>query len=206
MEPSFNIEVKSAKSRKKKRGGALENNIDNKKFTTEFKTGDTTEFDSVNMEKKCLVEKTSFDHREGGTFAGRNSNQTLKNSKIQTKRALSKSLEKINFLSNDNNDILLDEPVVLLPSLKNLVNVFVYKSFALDIGLDKVVGKSSQKKCTVVRKLFSRINGFGEVSTSLKFSRIIQATFTSELDLIKATEKTIGAKIIVNTNFKKSTG
>ncbi|KAG9303107.1 hypothetical protein G9A89_005065 [Geosiphon pyriformis] len=32
------------------------------------------------------------------------------------------------------------------------------------------------------------------------------AIFTSDLDLIKATEKTISTKIIVNTNLKKSIG
>ncbi|KAG9286756.1 hypothetical protein G9A89_012306 [Geosiphon pyriformis] len=126
----------------------------------------------VDMEKECLVKETSFDYGKGGTFTGRDSDHTPKSSKTQTKRALDKPLRKINFLNDDDNNIFLDKPVVLPPLLKNLVNISVHKSFALDIGLDKV---------------------------------IIRMTFTSELGLIKATNKTASAKIMVNTNLKKFT-
>ncbi|KAG9291331.1 hypothetical protein G9A89_003983 [Geosiphon pyriformis] len=74
-----------------------------------------------------------------------------------------------------------------------------------DISLDNVVGNSVQKKLVVVRKLFSKINGFGGASAPSKFARIIRITFTSELSLVQASKKTKDVKILVNTNLKKST-
>ncbi|KAG9302477.1 hypothetical protein G9A89_006441 [Geosiphon pyriformis] len=203
-------------SLKKKRGGALEDNISNKKIVTAkvssgrlwgSKTGNTTESDSVDMEEEFLVEETSFDHDKSGIIAGRDLEQTPKSSKIQTKKALGKLLGKIDFLGgNDDDDILLDKPVVLLPPLKNLINVSVRKIFTLDISLDNVVGKSTQENLVVVRKLFSKINGFGEVSTPSKFAGIVRVTFISEVSLIKVTKLATDTKILVNTNFKKSFG
>ncbi|KAG9296033.1 hypothetical protein G9A89_011885 [Geosiphon pyriformis] len=191
MESGFNIGVKSAESRKKRKGGALEDNIRNRKFVTakSAKTGDTTESDSVDIEEECLVEETSFDYRKNSILTGRDLEQTPKSSKILIKRVLRKPLEKINFLDDNNDNILLEVSLTLSPSLKTLVDISVRKLFALDIGLDKMYEKSSQKKLSVIRKLFSGIN----------------ATFTSELSLMKATEKTTDAKILVNFNFKNST-
>ncbi|KAG9291930.1 hypothetical protein G9A89_004868 [Geosiphon pyriformis] len=159
------------------------------------------------MEKKCLVEETSFDYGKDGALAGGDHNQTPTSSKVKTKKALDKPLGKIDFSKDsDNNGVFLDASLELPPSMKNLVNVLVRKSFALDIGLDKVAGKFSQEKLVVVRKLFSGINGFEEASTPLKFSGIIRAMFTSELSLMKATDKAAGVKILVNTDLKKSSG
>ncbi|KAG9306164.1 hypothetical protein G9A89_016068 [Geosiphon pyriformis] len=215
MEPSFNISVKSAESRKKRRGSVLENDIGNRKFTATrvssscswgSETGDTTESDSVDMEEECLVEETSFDHRNGSAFAKEDLEQMSKSLKILTKRAFGKSLGKIDFLGDDFNNILLDKPVVLPPPLKNLVNISVRKSFALDISLDNIVGKSAQKKLVVVRKLFSKINGFGEASTPSKFAGVVKTMFTSELSLVQASKKAEEIKILVNPNLKKSSG
>ncbi|KAG9300320.1 hypothetical protein G9A89_011393 [Geosiphon pyriformis] len=208
MESGFNIGVKSAESRKKRKGGALEDNIDNRKFAAAkgFETGDTTESDNVDIEEEFLVEKTSFDYGKSGILAGGDLEQTPKSLKILTKRVLSKPLGKIDFLSNNNDDILLDKSVVLPSSLKNLVNVSVKKSFTLDISLNNVIGKSAQKKLMVIRKLFSKINGFGGASTLLKFAGIIRVTFTSELSLVQVSKKAKEAKILVNTDLKKSSG
>ncbi|KAG9286125.1 hypothetical protein G9A89_010139 [Geosiphon pyriformis] len=116
-------------------------------------------------------------------------------------------LGKINFSGCNNSDnVLLDTPLELPSSLKNLVTVSVRKSFTLDIGLDKVIRKSSQEKLMVVRKLFLRINGFGGASTLSKFSGIIKVSFTSESSLAQASKKAENAKILVNTDLKKSTG
>ncbi|KAG9297239.1 hypothetical protein G9A89_015490 [Geosiphon pyriformis] len=185
-------------SKKKRRGGVLEDGS---------KTGDTTESKSVNMEEECLVEKTSFDYGKSGALAGGDHDQTLTGSKVKTKKALGKSLGKIDFSkSSDDDSVLSDAPFKLPPPMKNLVNVPVRKSFALDISLDKVASKFSQEKLVVVRKLFSGINGFGRASTPSKFSEIIKVTFTSESSLMKATDKAASAKILVNTNLKKSFG
>ncbi|KAG9306145.1 hypothetical protein G9A89_016049 [Geosiphon pyriformis] len=130
-----------------------------------------------------------------------------KGPRLVTKQALGKPLDKINFLGNDDDDeILLDEPVVLLPPLKKLVNVSARKSFTLNIDLVNISEKSVQDKLAVVRKLFSKINGFGRASTPSKFSGIIQTTFTSEFSLMKATKLAANVKILVNTNLKKSIG
>ncbi|KAG9297896.1 hypothetical protein G9A89_000094, partial [Geosiphon pyriformis] len=116
-------------------------------------------------------------------------------------------LSKINFsLSNIDDDILLDALLKLPPPFKNLVNISVRKFFALDIGLNNVIKKSSQEKLAVVRKLFSKINGFGRAFTSSKFAGIIKALFTFKLNLAQASKKTEEAKILVNTNLKKSSG
>ncbi|KAG9307722.1 hypothetical protein G9A89_023287 [Geosiphon pyriformis] len=55
----------------------------------------------------------------------------------------------------------------------------------------------------VVRNLFSKVNGFGGVSTPTKSSRIIHVFFTSESSLAQTTEKARVANILVNTNLKK---
>ncbi|KAG9296199.1 hypothetical protein G9A89_014791 [Geosiphon pyriformis] len=189
---------KAVASKKKRKRGALAESVDNKGVAAEVpgvcswgsETGDTTESESVDMKEECLVEETSFDYNE-----------------VKTKKALGKPLGKIDFSKNSDNDsVLLDAPLELPPPMKNLVNVPVRKSFALDIGLDKVAGKSSQKKLVVVRKLFSGINGFGGASTPSKFLEIIRATFTFESSLMKAINKTASVKILVNTDLKKSSG
>ncbi|KAG9294425.1 hypothetical protein G9A89_001930 [Geosiphon pyriformis] len=96
------------------------------------------------MEEECLIKETSINYGEKSLFVEGNSNQTPKSPRLVTKKALNKPLGKINFLDNINNDdIFSDTPVVFFPFLKNLVNVSVQKSFVIDIGLNKVAGKSS---------------------------------------------------------------
>ncbi|KAG9284844.1 hypothetical protein G9A89_003767 [Geosiphon pyriformis] len=199
---------KSVVLRKKKWSGTLEDSLGKEKLVfNSLETSDTTESDSIDMEEECLVEETSFNYGEDIAFADGDLNQMPKGSKIKTKKALSKPLGKINFsVGSDKNSVLFNTLLMLSSSLKNLVNVSVRKSFVLDISLDNVAEKSAQDKLAVIRKLFSKINGFRRTSTSSKFFGIIQTTFTSELDLMKATEKTADAKIVVNTDFKKSTG
>ncbi|KAG9288723.1 hypothetical protein G9A89_004342 [Geosiphon pyriformis] len=186
---------KAVLSRKKRRDSVFEDNIGAK--VSSAKAGDTTESDSVNIEEECFVEETSFDYGEGGVLISGDLDQMPKGLWLTTKKALRKPLGKINFLDgNDDNDVLLDVPLVLPPSLKNLVNVSVRKSFALDLDLKAVEGNSAQKKLKKIRSLFSGINGFGGASTPSKFLGIIRVIFTSESGLIKATEKATGANIL----------
>ncbi|KAG9296510.1 hypothetical protein G9A89_015102 [Geosiphon pyriformis] len=200
-------------SRKKRRGGVLEDGSSSEKVAFKVQescswgseTGDTTESESIDMEKECLVEETSFDFGEGGALAGGDHDQTPMSSKVKTKKALGKLLRKIDFSKdNDGDSILSDALLKLPPPLKSLVNVSIRKLFMLDIGLDKVASNSSQEKLVVVKKLFSRINGFGKASILSKFSGIIKMTFTSESSLMKATDKAASVKILVNTDLKKS--
>ncbi|KAG9292130.1 hypothetical protein G9A89_005274 [Geosiphon pyriformis] len=141
------------------------------------KASDTIEFDNVDIEEKCLVEKTSVDYSKRSFFIKSNSNQTPKGLRLVTKKALNTLLGKINFLDDvdDNNIFLNTSP------LKNLVNVSL----------------------VVVRKLFSKVNSFGGVFTLSKFLGIIYASFTSEFSLVQTTEKARAANILVNTDLKK---
>ncbi|KAG9284124.1 hypothetical protein G9A89_022898 [Geosiphon pyriformis] len=190
----FNDGFRSVLPRKKKRSGILENGSGGSE------TGDTTESESIDMEKKCLVEETSFNYGKGSAFVVGNPNQTPTGSKIRTTKMLSKPLGKINFLLNDNdNDVLLDTLLELPPSVKNLVNISVRKSFALNIGLDKITEKLSQKKLAVSMVL-------EEAFTPSRFAGIIKVTFTSELSLVQTSKKAEEAKILVNTDLKKSFG
>ncbi|KAG9289066.1 hypothetical protein G9A89_004161 [Geosiphon pyriformis] len=180
---------KDIASKKKRKSGVLKDSTAQK--IVGFKAGDTTESDSVDIEEEFLIEETSVDYGKNDLLEERDINQTPKESKIVTKQALGKPLSKINFLDDDNDgDILSGGHLELLPPLRNLVNVLVHKSFALDIGLEKVTGKSSQEKLSAVRKLFLGINGFGGASTPSKFT----------------SKKAKNAKILVNTNLKKPTG
>ncbi|KAG9296159.1 hypothetical protein G9A89_014751 [Geosiphon pyriformis] len=172
--------------RKKRKGGVLKDGIASELVLSKkaSKADDTTESDNVNIEEKCLVEKTSIDYGERSLFMKGDSNQILKSLRLVTKKAVDTPLEKINFLDNVNDDnILLDTPVILPSLLKNLVNVFVQKSFAMDIELDKMTGKSFQKKLMV----------------------IICASFTSEASLVQTMEKMRAVNILVNTDLKKLT-
>ncbi|KAG9286677.1 hypothetical protein G9A89_012227 [Geosiphon pyriformis] len=200
---------KTLKGMLKKKGGVLKNDTFSKLVLfrkAKSEAGNITESNSVNIKEECLVEETSVDYGKRSLFIEGNSSQTPKDPRLVTKKALDMLLEKINFLNNDdNNDIFLNIPVVLSPSLKNLVNVSVWKSFAMNIELDKMARKSFQEKLVVVRKLFSKVNGFEGVFTLSKFSEIICAFFTSESSLAQTIEKIRAANILVNTDFKKST-
>ncbi|KAG9304553.1 hypothetical protein G9A89_020117 [Geosiphon pyriformis] len=103
MEPSSNTSVKFTESKKKRRG---------------FKIGDTTESDSVDIEKEFLVEKTSFDYGDGSTLIRRDLEQTPKNSKILTKKTLKKPLRKINFLGDDATEKTTDIKILVNTDLK----------------------------------------------------------------------------------------
>ncbi|KAG9295343.1 hypothetical protein G9A89_013372 [Geosiphon pyriformis] len=186
MESGFNIGVKPAESRKKRRGGALKNNIENRKFAAaktpsghswSSETGDITESDSVNIKKEFLVEETSFDYREGDVLTGGNLEQTLKNSKILTKRALSKPLRKIDFLGNDGDNILLDKSVVLLPPFEKLSQCFCQKIFRSGHRFGQYCWEICSGKA------------YGN-------QKIIKVTFTSELSLMQALKKIKEAKIL----------
>ncbi|KAG9284149.1 hypothetical protein G9A89_022923 [Geosiphon pyriformis] len=66
-----------------------------------------------------------------------------------------------------------------------------------------VKNKLATAKIQVIRKLFSKINGFGETTTSSKFEEIIRSTFTLEISMEKATSLAKKEGITVNINLKK---
>ncbi|KAG9304163.1 hypothetical protein G9A89_019725 [Geosiphon pyriformis] len=69
--------------------------------------------------------------------------------------------------------IPLDRIWVNSKIVKTPVEVAVKKFFALDINLLAVEKKSVMSKTQLIRKLFSKINGFGGTTISSKFERII---------------------------------
>ncbi|KAG9302350.1 hypothetical protein G9A89_011776 [Geosiphon pyriformis] len=85
-------------------------------------------------------------------------------------------------------DFGMDENIIHLPPSLNIslkkrlidpkvvkiqVEVLIKKFFVLDINLFAVKGKLVTAKTQFIRKIFSLVNGFGGVTTSLKFERII---------------------------------
>ncbi|KAG9286438.1 hypothetical protein G9A89_014604 [Geosiphon pyriformis] len=211
----INSNEKDIVSRKKRKSGVLKDGIVHEIVLSKtavdgswkFKTDDTTKSNSVDIKEKCLVKKTSINYSKRSLFNKSDSNQMPKSPRLVIKKTLDILLEKINFLDDvNNNNIFLNAPMILSLLLQNLVNVSVRKLFALDIGLNKVVEKTSQEKLVIVKKLFSKVNSFREISILLKFVKIICVSFTSELSLAQATEKTRAVNILVNTNLKKFIG
>ncbi|KAG9291955.1 hypothetical protein G9A89_004893 [Geosiphon pyriformis] len=199
--------------RKKKKGGVLEKSIDNKKITAKVlgtrswgsKTGNTTESESIDIEEKCLVEKTSVDYDDNSTFAGRNPDQTPKSLYVKTKKVLGKPLGVIDYDTVNAEDDVLDDSLLFPPPLpaKLSIQVPVHKSFTLDIDLVVVAGKSSYKKVNFVRRIFLGVNGFGGASTPSKFGGIIQASFTSEKAMMAVVQLANNHGVVINTNLKR---
>ncbi|KAG9305485.1 hypothetical protein G9A89_006455 [Geosiphon pyriformis] len=168
------------------------------------RTGDTIESKSIDMEKKCLVEETSVDYGESGTFMKGDSDHTPKSLCVKIKKVLRKPLSVINYNTvNAKNDVLNDffllpPPLLIKPS----VQVSVHKFFALDINLVAIARKFSQKKLSFIRKIFLGVNDFGGAFTSSKFGRIIRATFTSESAMMTAGKLAHNHSVVINTNLK----
>ncbi|KAG9302194.1 hypothetical protein G9A89_020628 [Geosiphon pyriformis] len=110
---------------------------------------------------------------------------------VNTGAVFGSPLKSPNFAMNDVE-------IVKVP-----VEVSVKKSFALDINLLAVEGKSATAKTQVIRKIFSLVNGFGKATTLSKFEGIIRSTFTSEESMEVAVSLAREKEIVVNTNFKK---
>ncbi|KAG9301050.1 hypothetical protein G9A89_015786 [Geosiphon pyriformis] len=102
---------KTVASRKKRKRGVLKENIDNKE------TGDTTESESINIEEECLVEETSIDYDDNGTFTGEDPDQTPKGLHVKTKKVLGKPLGMIDYDTVNAEDDMLDDFFFLPPSL-----------------------------------------------------------------------------------------
>ncbi|KAG9285890.1 hypothetical protein G9A89_013315 [Geosiphon pyriformis] len=192
---------KTVMLRKKRKGGVLAESIDNREGS---KAGNTTESESIDMEEECLVEKTSIDYGENSAFAGGDSDQMPKSLRVKTKKVLEKPLGVIDYGTVNADNDMLDGSFLLSPPLpiKLSIQVSVRKSFALDINLMAVAGKSSQKKLNFVKKKFSGVNGFGGVSTPSKFGEIIWASFTSKKVMMTVAQLANNHGVVVNTNLK----
>ncbi|KAG9293504.1 hypothetical protein G9A89_009228, partial [Geosiphon pyriformis] len=77
------------------------------------------------------------------------------------------------------------------------------KFFALNINLSAVEDKSATAKTQYIRKIFSKINGFGGATTSSKFEEIIKSMFTSEKSMKKTVLLAGENGININSDLKK---
>ncbi|KAG9291176.1 hypothetical protein G9A89_013048 [Geosiphon pyriformis] len=136
--------------------------------------------------------------------------------KMRTKTyVLDKSPKQSSFnLENDDNSVLELPPRTFVgsnqlppPKSRGLkCHCFEpVKSFALDVELSAVPGKSNSDKLFKIKKIFYKIDGFGGASTPLKFPGVIRSTFTNESSLVKARELAILdlPKLAVETVFSK---
>ncbi|KAG9292799.1 hypothetical protein G9A89_006360 [Geosiphon pyriformis] len=114
-------------------------------------------------------------------------------------------------LSDNNTELVLSKFKFVGSNQLPLAKLYVpdrhsfepVKLFALDMELAAVPEKTNGNKLILIKKIFYRIDGFGEVSTLLKFPKIIKALFISEFSMNKAKELAICKKIIVNDDLRK---
>ncbi|KAG9289653.1 hypothetical protein G9A89_014388 [Geosiphon pyriformis] len=77
------------------------------------------------------------------------------------------------------------------------------KSFALDVDLSAVPGKSVSDKLISVKKIFYQVDGFGGAFTPSKFPEIIKSTFISKASMNRAKGLAVNEKILVNNELRK---
>ncbi|KAG9305199.1 hypothetical protein G9A89_010707 [Geosiphon pyriformis] len=159
------------------------------------------QFNSMDTEGEASKGEEVFDSKMNTPQAKRFNNGVIVGS----------SLGSINFDMEEEKEVSLpscrsfslDKMWIDPKIIKTQVKVAVKKSFALDINLSAVEKKLATAKTHVIRKLFSRINGFGGATTPSKFEGIIRSIFTSEASIEKATSLARENDIIVNNNLKK---
>ncbi|KAG9287077.1 hypothetical protein G9A89_023042 [Geosiphon pyriformis] len=152
---------------------------------------------------------------DGKAFDGKvisDSQMNTPNAKyFNTGAAISSPLGSINYDMDNEEEVSLPphlsfslEKVWVDPKIVKIqVEVAVKKFFALDINLLAMEGKSAMAKTQVVRKLFSRINGFGGATTPSKFEGIIRSTFISSENMEKTILLAKENNIMVNSNLKR---
>ncbi|KAG9297265.1 hypothetical protein G9A89_001534 [Geosiphon pyriformis] len=136
---------------------------------------------------------------------------TPKAKRVRNDLACGSPLGTPDYDMGDNDDDLLPPPLGISLErkwldpkvIKTQVEVAVKKSFALDINLSAMEDKSATTKTQFIRKLFSKINGFGGATTPSKFEEIIRSTFTSEISMEKTASLAREEGITINTDLKK---
>ncbi|KAG9302343.1 hypothetical protein G9A89_008835 [Geosiphon pyriformis] len=99
--------------------------------------------------------------------------------------------------------VSLETPLYPVTSVKKRLCFEPTKFFALNIGLLAVSRNTLHNKLKGVRKLFYKIDGFGDVSTPLKFPDIIKMSFTSKSSLALAKQLAVSENFVVNIDLKK---
>ncbi|KAG9291375.1 hypothetical protein G9A89_003479 [Geosiphon pyriformis] len=178
----FNNDFKPILPRKKRRNGVLEDgssgkNIGSKvqiNYLWSLKTGNTIEFNSIDIKEECLIEKTSFNYGKSGVLVGGDPNQIPTGLKIKTKKTLGKPLGKINFsLSNVEDDVLLDALLEFSLPLKNLtfekaeeVNILVNADLKKSTEhSDRAVVLKKIPVGTLVEAVHAALSEFGSIKS-----------------------------------------
>ncbi|KAG9301354.1 hypothetical protein G9A89_018026 [Geosiphon pyriformis] len=167
--------------------------------------------DVENM-KNTIVEETSYIDSNTSGNDKLMGNTTLKG--LRTRTYVFEHLSKQpSFVDVGGADDILELPPrtfngsnQLLPVASRDREIWSFisvKSFALDIELSAVPGKTVSDKLICVKKIFYQVDGFGGASTLSKFPGIIRSSFTSEKSLIKAREMAISEKFLVNDDLRK---
>ncbi|KAG9290647.1 hypothetical protein G9A89_011610 [Geosiphon pyriformis] len=162
--------------------------------------------------KNTVAKETSYIDSNTSEMNDMMDDTTLR--KMQTRTYVLRQLPKVSSFVNvndDNNELVLPAPKFVgsnqLSSAKSHVlkkmSFEPVKSFALNVELSAVSGKTISDKLILVKKFFYQIDGFGEATTPSKFFGIIRSFFISKLSLKKVKKLAIHEKIMVNNNVKQ---
>ncbi|KAG9288178.1 hypothetical protein G9A89_020484 [Geosiphon pyriformis] len=162
--------------------------------------------------KNTVAKETSYIDLNALDTDDMANNATLRMTKTVT-YMLSQLLKPPAFdkMSDDKNVLALPSPIFsgskCLPAVESHVaekrDFEPVKSFALDIEISAVLGKTNVDKLMAVKKIFYQIDGFGRASTLSKYPGIIRSSFISKKSLIKTREMAISKNILVNDDLRK---
>ncbi|KAG9306155.1 hypothetical protein G9A89_016059 [Geosiphon pyriformis] len=173
------------------------------------KLGSDDIYSNIDSESSCSEDNTVMENINSGSLLG---------SAANTPRAKSVDSSMVFGFPFGSPNYEIEEKVELLPSplsislekkwidpkiMKTSVEVFVRKSFALNINFLAVEGKSATAKTQFIRKIFSTVNGFGGATIFSKFEGIIKSIFTLIENMKWASSLAKKNGIIVNTNLRK---
>ncbi|KAG9298992.1 hypothetical protein G9A89_020305 [Geosiphon pyriformis] len=99
--------------------------------------------------------------------------------------------------------VSLESSLCLVVSVKEKFCFELIKSFALNIGLLAVSGSTLCNKLKSVKKLFYKIDGFGNVLTPSKFPGIVKASFISESSFALAKQLAVSENLVISVDLPK---
>ncbi|KAG9294664.1 hypothetical protein G9A89_008143 [Geosiphon pyriformis] len=176
------------------------------------KKNSVSEVSNIKTIKNTITEETSYINSNTSKTDNMVDNATSRLTHTRT-YILEKLPKGLLFGVLNDNDANLVFPVpkfvgskkLLLIDLhvKNVWNFDSRKSFALDVELSAIPGKTSDNKLLHFKKIFYQIDGFGGAFTLLKFPGIIRLSFTLESSLKKARNLAVSKKILVNNKVRK---
>ncbi|KAG9287260.1 hypothetical protein G9A89_008890 [Geosiphon pyriformis] len=168
--------------------------------------------DLKNM-KNMIAEETNYTDSNALKIDNKMDDATPRKTCTKT-YVLDSKLNKISFndLSNGDDDVLT-LLVSKFSGAKRLLaagscvldkcNFRPVKSFALDVELSAIPGKTNSNKLMAIKKISIKLMDLEGASTFSKFLEIIKFSFTSELSLKKIRELATHKKIVVNVDVRQ---